>query len=264
MTDFDDFQDRPDPGADTPAPERLSARFESAAATRSAHPDPHGHLLPDRMCQAVVDVTGVQGAAISVYLGADVAIPIGASDLDATAGEALQFTVREGPCFSSYAQHRPVLVPDLGRRDSQAWTDWPTYAEQLTRHTPYRGVFAYPLLRNGLAMGSLSLYRTTPGRPEYLDELTGIAAVIVQRLMAAKMVIDLDGEPEHEWLNGPTALRRRRVWLAQGLTLQANGVTPGQALELLRAQAFSADRRLDDIAEDIVAGRLSAPVLESQ
>ena len=78
------------------------------------------------------------------------------------------------------------------------------------------------------------------------------------------MLIGMDGEAEPPWMNGPTAQPRRQVWLAQGLTLQANRITPGHALELLRAQAFSEDSPLDDLAADIVAGRRPAPVLESQ
>jgi GAF domain-containing protein len=263
----EDTQPRTGPDGNSAVPARnlhLRKRFESTVAIKLAQPDPHGQLLPDRLSQAVADVTGVQGAAISVYLGADIAIPIGASDLDATSGEALQFTAREGPCFSSYSQGKPVLVPDLERSDSQAWSDWPTYSEQLVRHTPYRAVFAYPMIRSGLVMGSLSLYQHRPGRPDSLDELPGIVSCVTDLLLQAETMVDADGEPEHQWLNGPSAVRRRRVWLAQGLTLQVNRVTPGQALELLRAQAFSVDRLLDDIAEDIVAGRLPVPELESQ
>jgi hypothetical protein len=277
MTDFDDTPDAiPDPrigpqtaasapssaAAPVAAQPRLVTLFEAAAADHP-HTDPPTSWLADRLCQAVVQVTGVQGSAISVYLGADLAIPIGASDLAATMGEALQFTVREGPCFSSYAQRQPVLAPDL-RSNSTAWSSWPTFADQLLRHTAYQGVFAYPLLKRGLAMGSLSLYRTADGEPERLDEFSEIAACVTEKLLNAEMLISVDGEPEFPWMNGPTAQPRRQVWLAQGLTLQANRITPGQALELLRARAFSEDRLLDDLAEDIVAGRVPAPVLESQ
>jgi GAF domain-containing protein len=268
MTDFDEnTQPGVDPGDGAPVAVpnlRLVAQFEAAVAARVALPDPHEQLLPDRLCQAVVEVSGVQGAAISVYLGADIAIPIGASDLEATTGEALQFTVREGPCFSSYSRREPVLLPDLHRSDSQAWSDWPTYAEQLVRHTPYQAVFAYPLLKAGLAIGSLSLYQRSAGRPDDLAEFAGLVSCVTDRLLEGGTLIDTDGESEHSWMNGPTAMRRRRVWLAQGLTLQANRVTPGQALELLRAHAFSADRLLDDVADDIVSGRLPVPALESQ
>ncbi len=246
------------------APEPWLTRFEAAAAARSAAAGQDGRLLPDQLCQAVVEVTGVQGAAISVYLGGDVAVPIGASDLASTTGEALQFTLREGPCFSSYSRREPVLVADLGRSSSPAWSQWPLYAEQLTRRTPYQAVFAYPLLKNDIvAMGSLSLYSTSAGLPQYRAQLPGIASRITDRLLEADLDVVAEGGSEREWLNGPAAMRRRLVWLAQGMTIQANRITPGQAMELLRAQAFSADRLLDDVAEDIVAGHVSVPVLES-
>jgi hypothetical protein len=218
-------------------------------------------LLPDQLCRAVVDVLGVQGAAISVYLGGDIAVPVGASDLDATTGEALQFTLREGPCFEAYSSRQPVLVPDVARPDSRAWSAWPNYAEQLTRRTSYRGVFAYPLLSSGLVMGSLSLYGASQGGTGGSGAVTGIADRIADRLLQAEIITNSAGEPEHRWMDGPASRRRRQVWLAQGLTVQINKLTPGQALDLLRAQAFTEDRLLDDFADDIVSGRLPVPIL---
>jgi hypothetical protein len=266
MTNFEKPSEK-GPGERVPPPTQnisLANQFESAVADMLAAPESSEPLLADRLCQAVVAVTGVEGAAISVYLGADIAIPVGASDLDATVGEALQFTVREGPCFSSYSQRVPVLLPDLDRPGSRAWSDWPTYSEQLVRLTPYRAVFAYPLLRSGEAMGSLSLYQSATGAPKGLEEFTGIVTRVAEYLLDAKMLIDDEGQPQHQWMNGATAVRRRRVWLAQGMTLQANRITPGQAMELLRAQAFSAGRLLDEIAADIVGGLLPVPELESR
>ncbi len=242
----------------------LVVQFEAAATRRLLGDVRQSPLLADRLCQAVVEVTGMDGAALSLYLGGDIAVPIGASDLGATMGEALQFTVREGPCFSSYSRREPVLVADMACPESQAWSDWPTYADQLTRHTPYQAVFAFPLLKGAVALGSLSLYRRSAGEPEYVPELADMAACITDWLLDSEMIIDANGEMDYPWMGGPGAARRHRVWLAQGLTLQRNQVTPGQALELLRASAFSADRTLDDVAQDIVAGRLPAPVLESQ
>jgi hypothetical protein len=266
MTDSDDSNDQaPASRAGSRAADAelgSIARFD--ALTSGGGPTEQTHFLPDRLSRAVVEILGVQGAAISVYLGADIAVPVGASDLTATMGEALQFTVREGPCFAAYSRRRPVLAADIDHRDAPAWSTWPTYAEQLTRHTPYRGVFAYPLLAAGLVLGSLSLYRSSSGEPAGLEDVPVIAARIADRLLEAEVRTGSSGEPEHQWMKGPTALRRRRVWLAQGLTLQANRITPGEALDLLRAMAFTSDRLLDDLAEDIVAGRLPVPVLESQ
>ncbi len=81
--------------------------------------------------------------------------------------------------------------------------------------------------------------------------------------MAAEVSPGPDSEPVHRWMEGPASRRRRLVWLAQGLTLQANQITPAQAMALLRAQAFSANRLLDDLAADIVSGELCVPILEA-
>jgi hypothetical protein len=252
----------PDPSA-APAvgPGGAVAQFEAAADSSATGED--RHLLPDRLCRAVAEVLGVDGVAISVYLGADIAVPVGANTVDATLGEALQFTVREGPCFEAYASRRPVLVPDIDQAESPGWSRWPTYAAQLTRHSHYHGVFAYPLLSGGIAMGSLSLYRRGGGQPDNLHDAGLLAARVAEQLLEAELFTGPDGEPAHQWMDGPASRRRRLVWLAQGLTIQANQITPGQALDLLRAQAFTDDRLLDDLAADIVAGRLPVPILQS-
>jgi hypothetical protein len=247
-------------GATAPDPGGVVARFD-AAADASATGTDHD-LLPDRLCRTVADVLGVEGTAISVYLGADIAVPVGANTLDATTGEALQFTVREGPCFEAYSSRRPVLIPDIHDPQSPAWERWPTYTAQLIEHTDYHGVFAYPLLSDGIAMGSLSLYRHAGGPSGDLSGAGVIAAKVADHLMAAELLTGPDGEPAHQWMDGPGSQRRRMVWLAQGLTVQANRVTPGQAIDLLRAQAFTADRLLDDLAADIVAGHLPVPALQ--
>jgi hypothetical protein len=217
----------------------IAERFEQAATARGVGADRHQDLWPDRLCQAVVDVLTVDGAAISVYLGGDVAVPVGANDLDASMGESLQFTVREGPCFESYRTRCPVLIANLRDPNSPAWAHWPIYASELSQHTAYHSVFAYPLMDSGLVLGSLSLYRRTSGHLQNLADTRVIAASIAERLA------------------------EELFWQAQGLTAQANRITPGQAIDLLRAQAYTADRRLDDVAEDIMSGRLPVPDLPS-
>jgi hypothetical protein len=237
------------------------ALFETIAqGAQGASPEDR-RLLPDRLCRAVLEVLPVDGAALSVYLGADVTVPIGASDPDAARGEALQFTLREGPCLASYTSRRPVAIPDIDQPRSRARSLWPLYTCELSRHTPYRAVFAYPLLLRGAAVGSLGVYGRGPGSMAAEGDLSAIAALITGSLLQAETLAGLGGEQEHPWIDAPATRARRQVWLAQGLTMKANRVTAAEALDLLRAQAYTAGRLLDDVAGDIVAGRLPIPVL---
>ena len=265
---MDGYENSPDQdhgrrGSRTPDATSAVTRFEAAMARADASGDVDEELLPDRLCRAVADSFDVDGTAISVYLGADIAVTVGSNHLAACVSEALQFTVREGPCFEAYGSRRPVLLPDIDSPDSPAWARWPTYLAQFTEHTNYHGVFAYPLLAGGVAIGSLSLFRRAGGRPDHLRDAELVAGRVADRLLTAEVFMGSDSEPIHRWMEGPSSRRRRLVWLAQGLTIQANRITPGQAMELLRAQAYSADRLLDDLAADIVSGEIPVPALES-
>jgi hypothetical protein len=242
-------------------PDGAVARFEAAVAGAESLGD--RRVLPDRLCQIVVDVLEVDGAGISVYLGSDIAVPVGASDPDAARAEAVQFTVREGPCLSAYTSHRAVAIADLDDPSSPARTRWPTYTAEITRHTPYLAALAHPLLVGQSAMGSLSAYRRRPGHAAPLSDLTAIATVITTCLLESETFAGLDRELAHPWINGPASAARRQVWLAQGLTMHANRLNPAQALDLLRAHAYTTGRLLDVVADDIVTGRLPIPVLDS-
>jgi hypothetical protein len=217
-------------------------------------------LLPDRLCQALARILALDGVGMSMYVGRDIAVPIGASDPDAGRGEAIQFTVREGPCLEAHTTRRPVLVADVHDPRSPAWSHWPTYAEQLTAQTDYRGVFAFPLLAGSAPIASLGVYRRACGYPETFTDLRVLVPRIAGCLKGA-ILRGPDRGPVEQWVAGPTSQRRHLVWQAQAFVLQANHLTPGQATDLLRAQAFTAGRTLDDLAADIVSGHLPVPVL---
>jgi hypothetical protein len=213
----------------------------------------HEWLLPEQLCSTVIQVLSVDAAAISVTTGPQVSMPIGFSEPEAAVAEALQFTLNEGPCLRAYRDGTRVLVPDITAADSLAG---PMYAAALIERTSYRAVFAFPLIAGaGSAVGVLNLYRRSPGPLVQLEEADAIAARMTVRVLDAEM------DREGEWVDSPLASHRRHVWTAQGLTMTANRIGPGQALDLLRAQAFSANRLVDDLAEDIVLGRSRVPVV---
>ena len=59
-----------------------------------------------------------------------------------------------------------------------------------------------------------------------------------------------------EWLQGPAPRRRAAVWTAMGgLSVDLDLAAPA-ALTLMRAHAYGNDRSVDDVAPDLLAGRL--------
>jgi GAF domain-containing protein len=231
-----------------------AARFD-ALIQPLTHPDAvELELLPTRLCLAAVRVLAVDGAAISVRLGIDVSAPIGANDPNAAVAEQLQFTVGQGPCLESTLSGKPVLVPDLEQPDpSRAW---PVYVSDVTRRTPYRAVFSFPLTLNCFTVGTLDLYRRSAGETLSEDQILAIHHItsrIATDLRAAGMFDTTGSESD--------VASARLVLVAQGMTMQTNNVTAQVALALLRAHAYATDRLLDDLAEDIIHHRVPPPEL---
>ena len=73
------------------------------------------------------------------------------------------------------------------------------------------------------------------------------------------MVAAALGAPMQEgtrgWWAGPDALRRARVWQATGMVTSRWTGHPGP-LDVLRAHAFATGRVVDDVADDLIEGRL--------
>jgi hypothetical protein len=231
----------------------VAQRF-AAALTAEAGPDlPDPELLPVRLARAVVRVLPVDGAGISVLNDAAHRAPLGGSDDDASLTERLQFTVGAGPCLQAHESRRPVFVveEDIRRR-------WPAFAEQLLVRTPYRGIVALPL-RHGIAgLGAMDLFFRRPGDVPELDvfEALTVGDLVTAALAEAAVWSTWAPADGPDWLHSPPAERRAHVWRAMGLTSVALDVSCEQALGVLREEAYAAGRTVDDLAHDLLAGRL--------
>ncbi|MFF1309186.1 GAF domain-containing protein, partial [Streptomyces sp. NPDC058307] len=118
--------------------------------------------VPDALCRACVELlpTGL-GLSVSV-LGdnADNGVVLCAgNDVSAHLAE-IQYTLGEGPCREATRLRAPVFATDLTRAPDA--DRWPLFAVQAAR-TGARAVFSAPLMAAGSALGTLDLYRGTPG-----------------------------------------------------------------------------------------------------
>ena len=225
----------------------------SAALAAGSEPGLAGpELLPVRLSRACVAVLGVDAAGLSTVDHAGRWLPLGASDAEASTAERVQFTAGEGPCRTSYGDGHPVLAmeEDLHRR-------WPRFAGQLVTRTAFRAVIALPLAPGPWGSGALDLY------------LTRGAAIAEVDLFAATAVGDLVGAALSDatiwstwwpgeapaWLRGPASRQRARVWEAMGRLSLDLDIPAEDALALLRRDATSRGRSVDEVAADLLTGR---------
>lgn len=231
----------------------IATRFAAALETETAGAPGSAELLPVRLTRAATATLGVDGAGLSVVDVAGRRIPLGSSSLEAACAERLQFTVGEGPCWEAQRTRRPVFaVPaDLRRR-------WAPFADLLTAQTPYRAVVALPLREDLAGAGAMDLYFTDPAAVPALDVFAAVAVgeLVTAALTEAAVWSDWPAEDGPAWLHGPEARRRAAVLRAAGRAAMDLDTDPGTGLALLRAAAYAGGRTVEDVAEDLEAGRL--------
>ncbi len=209
-------------------------------------------LLPARLARAAARVLPVDGAGISLYFAGDRRLPVGASDPVAAEVERLQFTVGEGPCLSAHAEGRAVVADE-----ATIATRWPGFHDALVGRTPVRGTIAIPLPGGLRGIGVLDLYVVPPGDVGALG-LRDVLAVAdeIAATLEAQSREDRRGGGAPAWVDAPGTGRRAVVWQALGYVNAGLELDSPDALAILRAHAYTADRDLDEVAGDVVDGRI--------
>jgi hypothetical protein len=168
----------------------------------------------------------------------------------------LQLTLGEGPCHDVLASAAPVLAGDLG--DAEFARRWPAFTPAACQ-LGAGALFAFPLIVGAIRAGVLGLYRGAPG------PLTGreFGDLLILADAATVMLLGSEhgdaGDGDGAALDGQApdlALHRAEIDQATGMLTVQLGVPVTDAFVRLRAYAYSQDRRLADVAGDIVARRL--------
>jgi ANTAR domain len=216
-----------------------------------------GRVSAVDVCAAAVEVLPVSGAWVTVS-GTE-----GANHIMCVTDEVseqlaeLQMTLGEGPCPEAVTFDSPVLISDLD--DGFAARRWPGFTPQACQ-VGAAAIFALPLRIGAIHVGSLGLYRDKPGElvtAQLGDALILADAAVVVLLesqhpdaAAAAASAGPDGQPPD------LARHRAEIDQATGMVSAQLGVPIGEAFVRLRAYAYAQDRRLSDVARDIVARRL--------
>ena len=207
--------------------------------------------VTQRLAVACAEVLPVSGAGITVFSPSGIRIPMGASSLEVTRAERLEFTVGAGPCLRAFRVGSPVRAPG-----AVLAMKWPAFYRLLLHGTKFRSVTSVPLIDGGTVLGTLDLYfvgcrdLSTAGLAHTVD----VSRTISTALLQAGVVPIPDGT--ERFLTSAPVTSRNWVFVATAHVRELTGGTVEQALETLRRQAAATDRTIDDVACDVVTRRL--------
>jgi hypothetical protein len=226
----------------------------------AAHAAAHGRRVSVAdVCAVAVSSAGLAGAWLAAARGGDPDFVVCVTGLVGEQLAELQLMLGEGPCHDVLASAAPVLAADLG--DAEFSRRWPGFTP-AARQLGAGAVFAFPLIVGVIRAGALGLYRGSPGPlpDRQLGDLLILADVATVMLLGSA-----HGDAESEdgsWLDGQArdlALHRAEIDQATGMLTVQLSVSAAEAFARLRAYAYSEDRRLADVAGDIVTRRLRLP-----
>jgi hypothetical protein len=206
------------------------------------------------VCAAVVAGVGVDGVGITVMVSPTVRDIVHATDRVAGELEEWQLAFGEGPCVDAFAAGGPILVVDLGSSDYSA--RWPAFAPAALG-SGARAVFALPLQVGAIRVGVIDLYRVRPGplSPHELADALAFADTAGMLLLDAAAGTQPD-TAELAWQRDDPTAHQALVYQATGMILIQLKVSAEAAFARLRAYAYAQDRRLGDVARDVVERRL--------
>ena len=210
-----------------------------------------GTVATTGLCAVCAEATEMSGAGIMLMSGDLSQGSVCTTDKVSALIEELQYTLGQGPCIDAYHGERPVAEPAL---DDPAQPRWPAFTPPVVA-AGARAVFGFPLSVGAVRLGALNLYRDRPG-PLTADQH---ADALVMADVAARVVIDAQAKaPPGSIATNLEAGANFQfvVHQAAGMIAVQLGVSVTEALIRLRAHAFADERRLPDVAAEVVDGRL--------
>lgn len=210
--------------------------------------------LPDQLATAAARALAVDGVGSS--LAAEQPALLGARGEWAAVAEQLQFTVGTGtgPCLVAVDTQFPLYGVE-----SYLQQRWPLHHDLLRARTPYRSVVALPMNEGLSGVGAVVVYLESPAGPLDFDSFD---AHTVVSLVSAELTASPTWATRHQpgvqhWIDTPGARVRAITWQAVTLLHQVLATPQADTLAVLRARAYSTGRLVDEIASDLVDGRLS-------
>jgi ANTAR domain len=208
-------------------------------------------------CAVATKLAGLSGAWVAAARNGEPDFVMCVTDTVCEQLAELQLTLGEGPCWDVLADDAPVLAADLGEQDTAG--RWPAFAPAASG-LGAAALFAFPLEVGAARSGVLALYRRSPGSlpAGALGDLLVVADVATILLLdgADQAADGGSGSSDRAGFDGQApglAMHRAEIDQATGMLMAQLSLPAAQAFSRLRAYAYAHDRRLADVAGDIVA-----------
>jgi hypothetical protein len=216
-----------------------------------------GRMTAADACTAAVSAAEVTGAWLIAAVGQEAGYLMWVTDEVSEQLAELELTVGEGPSLDAAVSGGPVLASDL--ESGEAACRWPVFALAALQ-AGAGAIFAFPLRIGAIRAGVLGMYRARPGPLSAFQLGDALVFADTATLLLLETQDGTAGDDEKR--AGPggrpagLALHRAEIDQATGMLTEQLGTGMAEALLRLRAYAFAQDRRLSDVAGDIVARRL--------
>jgi GAF domain-containing protein len=156
----------------------------------------------------------------------------------ASACDALQYELEEGPCLEAVWQGDTRLAEDVAHDDR-----WPRWGHRVAE-LGVGSVLAIRLSTRTETMGALNLYATKPGA--FSSDDVDLASIYTMHatnaLSSARLVTGLQ-----------TAVHSRHlIGVAQGILMATYDLTMDQSFELLRRYSSQSNTKIRDVAHHVV------------
>ena len=201
--------------------------------------------LLHRLMGHATDVVDASGAGVMLARDGGQLHSIAASEERIVSAEQQQAELQSGACFEAYHSDRLIVVEDL-----EAETRWPRYAEHVAA-LGLRAVLGIPMHACGQRIGVMNVYRDAPTR--WTDEQIAMAEVVT--VMGAGYILSANQlRAQHTMGEQLQAAIESRdvIGQAKGLVMAREQVGADAAFEQLRTRSQQRNRKLREVAQDII------------
>ncbi|GAB3870280.1 GAF and ANTAR domain-containing protein [Terrabacter terrigena] len=209
-----------------------------------------------QIVDSAVDLVPCQWAAVAVspHLGNHPARHSTSSDEDLGAIVArIAGQAGDSPGISAFSSGGTVHCPDLALEEQYA-----AYRDGMLSETPVRSVLSIAIRVHDTTVGVLTMYAAQPGA---FDGAALERAHLLTEHAALAIATEISGDRAD---NLEVALRNSRtIGAAIGILTERLRIPPGQALERLRAASQQGNRKISDLATELVeTGTLAGPLAD--